>query len=35
MRRSTLEGYAREAGFSAVDVCAVDNDFYRFYLITP
>ncbi|HEY2597255.1 MAG TPA: class I SAM-dependent methyltransferase [Candidatus Dormibacteraeota bacterium] len=35
MRRSTLEGYAREAGFSAVDVCPIDNDFFRFYLIRP
>ena len=35
MRRSTLEGYAREAGFSAVDVCPIDNDFFRFYVIRP
>ena len=35
MRRSTLEGYAREAGFRAVDVLPIDNDFFRFYLIRP
>jgi SAM-dependent methyltransferase len=35
MRRSTLEGYAREAGFSAVEVLPVENDFFRFYLIRP
>ena len=35
MRRSTLEGYAREAGFRAVDVLLIDNDFFRFYLIRP
>jgi hypothetical protein len=35
MRRSTLEGCAREAGFKAVDVLPIDNDFFRFYLIRP
>ena len=35
MRRSTLEGYARAAGFRAVDVLPIDNDFFRFYLIRP
>lgn len=31
MRRSTFERYAVEAGFSAVDVLPIDNDFFRFY----
>jgi 2-polyprenyl-3-methyl-5-hydroxy-6-metoxy-1,4-benzoquinol methylase len=31
MRPATLERYAREAGFSGVEVQAVDNDFFRFY----
>jgi 2-polyprenyl-3-methyl-5-hydroxy-6-metoxy-1,4-benzoquinol methylase len=31
MRRSTLERYAADAGFSAVDVLPIDNDFFRFY----
>ncbi len=31
MRRSTFEGYATGAGFSAVDVLPIDNDFFRFY----
>jgi len=35
MRRSTLERYAREAGFTAVDVLPIDNEFFRFYLIRP
>lgn len=33
MRRSTLEGYATDAGFSALDVLPIDNDFFRFYLL--
>lgn len=31
MRPSTLERYAREAGFSLVEVLPVDNFFFRFY----
>ncbi|MGY1591969.1 class I SAM-dependent methyltransferase [Geodermatophilus sp. SYSU D00708] len=31
MRPATLERYAREAGFSGVEVLPVDNDFFRFY----
>ncbi len=31
MRRSTLEGYAREAGFSAVEVLPIENFFFRVY----
>ncbi len=34
MRRATFEGYAREAGFAAVDELPVENDFYRFYRLT-
>lgn len=35
MRRATLERYAKDAGFSAVEVLPVDNDFFRFYLLRP
>ena len=35
MRPSTLAGYARAAGFSGVEVLAVDHDFFRFYRLTP
>ena len=31
MRPDTLRRYAEEAGFSAVDVLPVENDFFRFY----
>ncbi|MEL7207162.1 MAG: class I SAM-dependent methyltransferase, partial [Actinomycetota bacterium] len=31
MRPPTLESYALGAGFSAVDVLPIDNDFFRFY----
>ena len=31
MRPDTLRGYAREAGFSDLDVLPIDNDFFRFY----
>ena len=34
MRPSTLDGYAREAGFTGVQVLAVDHDFFRFYRLT-
>ena len=34
MRRPTLERYATEAGFSAVEVLPIDNDFFRFYNLT-
>lgn len=35
MRRSTLEDYAREAGFGTLEVLPIENDFFRFYLIRP
>lgn len=31
MRPDTLRSYARAAGFSDVEVLAIDNDFFRFY----
>ncbi len=34
MRRSTFERYATEAGFNAVDVLPIDNDFFRFYQLS-
>lgn len=33
MRPATFEGYAREAGFSSVEVLPLENDFFRFYLL--
>ena len=35
MREDTVRGYAQEAGFSAVEVAPIENDFWRFYLLTP
>lgn len=34
MRPSTLEGYARDAGFQEVDVLPLENDFFRFYRLS-
>lgn len=31
MRRSTLEGYALDAGFTSVETLPIENDFFRFY----
>jgi 2-polyprenyl-3-methyl-5-hydroxy-6-metoxy-1,4-benzoquinol methylase len=31
MRRSTFEGYAKEAGFASVEVLPLEHDFLRFY----
>ena len=31
MRRSTFEGYAKQAGFDGVSVMAIEHDFLRFY----
>ena len=31
MRPSTLERYATQAGFSAIEILPIDNDFFRFY----
>jgi hypothetical protein len=35
MRRPTFEAYANQAGFSSVDVLPIENDFFRFYRLTP
>jgi 2-polyprenyl-3-methyl-5-hydroxy-6-metoxy-1,4-benzoquinol methylase len=35
MRRSTLERYASEAGFSHVSVLPIEHDFLRFYRLDP
>ena len=35
MREDTVRGYAQKAGFSAFEVAPVENDFWRFYLLTP
>jgi 2-polyprenyl-3-methyl-5-hydroxy-6-metoxy-1,4-benzoquinol methylase len=35
MRRSTLEGYAKRAGFGAVTVLPIEHDFLRFYRLDP
>jgi SAM-dependent methyltransferase len=35
MRTPTVERYAREAGFSGFEVLGIENDFYRFYRLTP
>jgi 2-polyprenyl-3-methyl-5-hydroxy-6-metoxy-1,4-benzoquinol methylase len=35
MRPSTLRRYAREAGFSALEIAPVEHDFWRFYLLRP
>jgi hypothetical protein len=31
MRRSTLDLYAREAGFTGVEVLPIEHDMFRFY----
>jgi 2-polyprenyl-3-methyl-5-hydroxy-6-metoxy-1,4-benzoquinol methylase len=35
MRPETLRGYAKEAGFSAVEILPIEHDFWRFYRLTP
>jgi len=35
MRPSTMRGYARDAGFSNVEILPIENDFWRFYRLTP
>jgi 2-polyprenyl-3-methyl-5-hydroxy-6-metoxy-1,4-benzoquinol methylase len=35
MRPATLEGYARDAGFTGMDVLPVEHDFFRFYRLLP
>jgi len=31
MRPSTLEGYAKEAGFAGIEILPIEDDFFRFY----
>jgi SAM-dependent methyltransferase len=35
MRAATLEGYARQAGFAAVEVLPLEHDLFRFYQLVP
>lgn len=35
MRTETVRGYAEDAGFSSVEVLPIENDFWRFYRLTP
>ena len=35
MRRSTVEEYARSAGFAHFEVAPIENDFWRFYVLRP
>jgi SAM-dependent methyltransferase len=35
MRQDTVRGYASEAGFTDCQVAPIENDFWRFYLLTP
>ena len=35
MRAGTVRRYAEEAGFGDVEVLPIENDFYRFYRLTP
>jgi hypothetical protein len=34
MRAETVRGYAEQAGFSRFEILPIENDFYRFYLMT-
>ena len=35
MRKDTVRRYAEEAGFDGFEVLPIENDFYRFYRLTP
>jgi hypothetical protein len=35
MRTDTLRQYAKEAGFSKVEVLPIEHFFFRFYRLTP
>jgi hypothetical protein len=35
MRADTVRRYAEEAGFGSFEVLPIENDFYRFYRLTP
>jgi hypothetical protein len=34
MRADTVRGYAEQAGFSRFEILPIENDFYRFYLMS-
>jgi len=35
MRAGTMRRYAEDAGFGDIEVLPIENDFYRFYRLTP
>jgi hypothetical protein len=35
MREETVRTYARQAGFAACVIAPIENDFWRFYRLTP
>jgi hypothetical protein len=35
MREDTVRDYAKQAGFGDCEVAPIENDFWRFYLLTP
>jgi hypothetical protein len=35
MRTDTVRGYAEQAGFGSFEVLPIENDFWRFYRLTP
>jgi hypothetical protein len=35
MREDTVRSYAEQAGFAGFEVAPIENDFWRFYLLTP
>jgi 2-polyprenyl-3-methyl-5-hydroxy-6-metoxy-1,4-benzoquinol methylase len=35
MREETVRDYAQQAGFATTEVAPIENDFWRFYLLTP
>ncbi len=35
MREDTVRSYANDAGFTNCEVAPIENDFWRFYLMTP
>jgi hypothetical protein len=35
MREATVRGYVEQAGFAHCEVAPIENDFWRFYLLTP
>ena len=35
MREDTVRGYAEQAGFAGCEVAPIENDFWRFFVLTP